>query len=349
MDDFSPDMMPEAEWGFTEDSAPGDVASYYDGTVLLFSQKDRVLPESAPVQQRTLKNTISFAGVGLHSGRSISVSLEPAETGYGIVFQRTDINASPLPARYDYVSETRLCTMLGHPSEPGNIVGTIEHLMAALSAAGVTNLRVLIDGPEMPVLDGSAADFVFLLDCAGVCDQGSEQDRLHILKTVRVEHGDAWVELSPGRSDCFSIDLGINFSAPVIGRQSVSFVLSEPTFRNRIACSRTFVMRQEIEALRAVGLARGGSLKNALVVENDTVLNPDGLRVQDEFVRHKALDVIGDLALAGAPMRGCFRGYKSGHALNNTLLRNLFADPDAWSFGRRATVRKDVPGYSVAA
>ena len=275
--------------------------------------------------QRTLKAAIGCAGVGLHSGRPINVRLVPAAAGHGIVFRRTDLGVS-IPARFDAVVDTRLCTMVGAGQAR---VGMIEHLMAALAASGIDNLLVELDGPEIPVLDGSAEPWLFLLDCAGSAVQDAPRLVIEVLRTVRAEHGDAFAELRPGAAG-LSMALSIDFAAAAIGRQALSFRLGVNSFRRELAAARTFAQRHEIEDLRRAGLAQGGSLDNAVVVDGARVMNPAGLRARDEFVRHKLLDAVGDLALAGGPVQGRFIGHKSGHALNNRLLAALFADDANW-------------------
>ena len=281
--------------------------------------------QSGDGMQHTLKFAIDCAGTGLHSGCQVSVRLLPAPAGHGVVFHRTDLGAS-VAARFDRVADTRLCTVLGE----GDLrVGTVEHLMAALAGARVDNVLVELDGPELPVFDGSSEPWSFLLDCAGLAAQDEARTEIEVLRTVRVEDGDAYAELRPGRSG-LALTLSIDFQAAAIGRQSLSLRLSPDAFRRDLARARTFTQRSEIEGLQRAGLAKGGSLDNAVVVDGNAVLNPAGLRMSDEFVRHKLLDAVGDLALAGAPLRGRFVGHKSGHGLNNRLLAALFADPANW-------------------
>lgn len=277
-------------------------------------------------EQRTLRAPIGCVGIGLHSGRRVSLTLRPAAPDHGIVFRRTDLGTD-VPARFDRVVDTRLCTVL---AEGKARIGTTEHLLAAFAAAGVDNALVEIDGPEVPVFDGSAAPFLFLLDCAGAVAQPVPRRCIEVLRTVRVETADAYAELRPNRVAAFDAALSIAFDAEAIGRQALSLRLSEAVIRHELADARTFTLRSEIEALLAAGLARGGSLDNAVVVDGAAVLNPSGLRRPDEFVRHKLLDLVGDLRLAGAPLQARFIGHRSGHALNNQLLRALFADPSAW-------------------
>ncbi|WP_419728472.1 UDP-3-O-acyl-N-acetylglucosamine deacetylase [Lichenicola sp.] len=284
---------------------------------------------SRAARQHTLGNAISCTGVGLHSGQPVTLTLRPAAEDAGVLFCRTDLGQT-FPAGYDSVIDTRLCTVVAPGSCPEARVATVEHLMAALSACGIDNVLVELDGPEVPVLDGSSAPFVFLIDCAGRVEQSAPRGVIEVLKSVRVEHEGAFAELRPSHGAGLSLSLSIAFEAPAIGCQAYTMRLSEQGFRNELADCRTFTLRSEIEALRQAGLARGGSLDNAVVVDGGSVLNPAGLRRPDEFVRHKMLDAIGDLALAGHPLRGVFIGHCSGHGLNNRLLRALLADRSAW-------------------
>jgi UDP-3-O-[3-hydroxymyristoyl] N-acetylglucosamine deacetylase len=286
-------------------------------------------PLAAVTCQQTLKSAIACVGTGLHSGQRVNLTLRPADPNTGIVFRRTDLGID-IPAQHDNVIDTRLCTQLGLPDQPAARVGTVEHLMAALSAAAIDNAVVELDGPEVPVFDGSSAPFLFLIDCAGKVEQSAPRQVIEILRTVRVEAaGGAFAELRPG---AYGLDmaLSIDFPAAAIGRQALSLALSERSFRAELAQSRTFTMLAEIEAMQAAGLARGGSLSNAIVVDGATVLNPEGLRSRDEFVRHKLLDAVGDLALSGGAIQGRFVAHKTGHALNNRLLHAVFADAANW-------------------
>ena len=275
--------------------------------------------------QRTLKAPISCVGVGLHSGKRVSLTLRPAAANQGILFRRTDLHRD-IPARYSYVADTRLSTVLG---EGGARVGTVEHVMAALFGCGIDNAIVELDGPEPPALDGSAAQFVFLIDCAGIIEQDEPRSAVEICRVVRVTDGDAFAELRPGTVG-LDMSMSIDFAAAAIGRQALTLRLNATSFRRELARARTFGLMEEVDQLRAAGLAQGGSLDNAVVVDQARILNPGGLRVPDEFVRHKLLDAVGDLALAGAPLVGRFVAHRSGHALNNRLLRALFADRAAW-------------------
>jgi UDP-3-O-[3-hydroxymyristoyl] N-acetylglucosamine deacetylase len=277
--------------------------------------------------RRTLKAAIDCVGRGLHGGVDVHVRLRPASVNAGIVFHRTDLKIS-IPARYDLVSDSRLCTVISLPDRPEARVGTIEHLMAALSACRVDDVIVEIDAPELPILDGSAAPFLFLLESAGIAEHGGTREIVEVLRPVRVAHGDAFAELRPhhGAYDTgLELSLAIDFAAAAIGRQALTLALTPESFAAELAAARTFTLAAEVEALRAAGLARGGSLANAIVVDGGKILNPEGLRFADEFVRHKMLDVVGDLALGGV-ISGRFVGSRTGHALNNQLLRALFDD-----------------------
>lgn len=281
-------------------------------------------------RRRTLKGSIGCVGVALHSGRRVSVVLRAAPAGSGIRFRRTDLGGAEILARWDNVIDTRLCTVLGDPAQPDLRVGTVEHVMAALMGCGIDDAVVELDGPELPVFDGSAAPFVFLIDCAGTLSRPGLTEVLEVLRPVRVQHGEAWAELLPNGGDRFEAEVSIDYAAGAIGRQRVAERITPHSFRTAVANARTFGLLEDVEQLHAAGLALGGSLANAVVVDGDRVLNPGGLRRPDEFVRHKLLDAVGDLSLAGAPLRARFVGHRSGHALNNRLLRALFADRGAW-------------------
>ncbi len=277
-----------------------------------------------------LRSAISCVGVGVHSGRRVALTLRPAEAGSGVRFVRTDIGAE-FAAGFDQVVDTRLCTVLGTPSSSARL-STVEHLLAALAGCGVDNVLAEIDGPELPILDGSAAPFVFLIDCAGIVDQDADRPQIDVLRPVRVEEGAASAELLPAGpgGEGFAMSMSIDFAAEAIGRQSLSLQLEPSTFRRELAPARTFTEAAAVARLREAGLAQGGTLDNAVVVDGAHVLNPGGLRMADEFVRHKLVDAVGDLALAGARLHGRFRAHRSGHTLNNRLLRALFDDPSAW-------------------
>ncbi len=291
----------------------------------------QIMVAISPAWQQTLKAPIGCVGVGLHTGRRVSLNLRPADPGHGVVFRRTDLGRD-IQARFDRVVDTRLATVLGDQRWASARVGTVEHLLAALAALGIDNVLVELDGPEVPALDGSAAPFVFLLDCAGVIEQSVPRAQIEIRRTVRVSDGEAFAELRPSVSGRPGLEmaLSIDFAAAAIGRQALSLRLTPETFRSELARARTFTMAEEVTQLRAAGLAQGGSLDNAVVVDQSRILNPGGLRMRDEFARHKLLDAVGDLALAGAPLHGRFIAHRSGHCLNNRLLRALFADASAW-------------------
>ncbi|CAA6604284.1 UDP-3-O-acyl N-acetylglucosamine deacetylase [Rhodospirillaceae bacterium LM-1] len=281
-----------------------------------------------PISQRTLKNPISCTGVGLHSGVKVTMTLKPAPVDHGIVFKRTDIagNGALIPARWDMVDDTRLCTGV---SANGAVVRTIEHLMSALAGSRIDNLLIEITGPEVPVMDGSAQPFVFLIDCAGVVEQDAPRMAIRVLRSIKLQDGDRMVSLEP--ADSFQVDLAIDFASAVINRQEMQVEITSSAFRSEVCRARTFGLEQEVAMLRAAGLAKGGSLNNAVVIGADNkILNEDGLRYDDEFVRHKVLDAVGDLYLAGHPIQGRFQGRCSGHAMNNLLLRALLSDPTAY-------------------
>ncbi|MGE0223966.1 MAG: UDP-3-O-acyl-N-acetylglucosamine deacetylase [Acetobacteraceae bacterium] len=300
-------------------------------TVVQLPSQETACPERAGWRQHTLKSAIGCVGVGVHTGRRVSVTLRPAEAGHGIVFHRTDLNRR-IPARYDRVVDTRLSTVIGDKDWASARVGTIEHLMAAFAAAGIDNALVEVDGPELPILDGSAAPFLFLIDCAGIAEQAEARNVIEIRHAVRVSDGAAYAEFQPlpGLSQAagpvLELDVSIDFTAGAIGRQSSSLRLGTDTFRRGIARARTFALAQEVEQLRAAGFAQGGSLDNAVVVDGDKVLNPGGLRMDNEFACHKLVDAVGDLALAGGALHGRFVAHRAGHALNNRLLRALLAE-----------------------
>ena len=282
------------------------------------------------IRQRTLKNIISATGVGLHTGEKVYMTLRPAAADTGIVFRRIDLpQVVDIKADPYAVGDTRLASCL---EKDGASVGTVEHLMSALAGLGIDNAYVDLSAPEVPILDGSAGPFVFLLQSAGIEEQNAAKRFIRILKTVEVRHGDKWVRLEPYNG--FKIDLGIEFNHPVFerSRQTVSFDFSSTSYIREVSRARTFGFMQDVEAMRAQGLAMGGSLDNAIVMDEYRILNSDGLRYDDEFVKHKALDAIGDLYLLGHPIIGAFSGFKSGHALNNQLLRALLEDSLAWEY-----------------
>jgi UDP-3-O-[3-hydroxymyristoyl] N-acetylglucosamine deacetylase len=286
----------------------------------------------SPVEnhEHTLAAPAICAGLGVHTGEHVRLSIRPAPAGTGVVFVRTDIKDrdNRVPATAEHVVSTRLGTVIGNAK--GVTVSTIEHLMASLSALGVDNAIVELDGPEVPIMDGSALPFVNLLDRAGFRRQETPQRLIEVLKPVIVEEGDKSAALYP--CDRFEMFFEIEFPTAVIGRQSVDVVVTEESFREELASARTFGFLEEVEALRAAGLGRGASLDSVLVIDGDALINPEGLRFPDEFVRHKAMDAVGDLYVLGAPLLARFEGRKAGHALNNRVCRALLADPSAWRF-----------------
>jgi UDP-3-O-[3-hydroxymyristoyl] N-acetylglucosamine deacetylase len=280
------------------------------------------------VRQRTLKSRINCSGVGLHSGRRVMLTIGPAAVNTGIQFKRTDAagKGAIIPARWDRVVDTRLCSVIGNGD--GVVVSTVEHLMAAFAGLGIDNVMVEIDGPEVPIMDGSADAFVFLIECAGIAEQSAPRKRIRVLKSVTVGDNRASATLTP--APFAMLDFALDFANPAIGKQEKSVRVTEDAFKRELSRARTFGFAEEVEMLQKAGLAQGGSLDNAIVIAADRVLNREGLRYGDEFVRHKLLDAMGDLYLAGALIEARFLGTRSGHALNNQLLRALFADPDAW-------------------
>lgn len=280
------------------------------------------------VRQTTLKNAIHCSGVGVHGGQKARMTLAPAEADTGIVFRRTDLPGQPsIPALWRTAVETPLCSKIVD-ADSGASVSTIEHLMAALLGCGVDNAFVEIDGPEVPIMDGSAAPFVFLIECAGIAQLNAPRKAIEVLKTVEVREPHRTARLSPYAG--FAVDFAIAFDSGAVGDQRVTCEVTPTAFKQEIARARTFGFLHEVDQLRKMGLAKGGSLANAIVIDGDEILNPEGLRYADEFVRHKALDSIGDLYMAGRPLLGRFEGDKAGHALTLRLLQALFADPAAW-------------------
>jgi UDP-3-O-[3-hydroxymyristoyl] N-acetylglucosamine deacetylase len=281
------------------------------------------------VRQQTLKNSIHCSGVALHSGAKVSMVLHPAEADTGIVFRRTDsAGGSEVRALWRNAVETPLCTTL--VDAKGNQVATVEHLMSALNACGIDNAVIELNGPEVPIMDGSAAPFVFLIECAGVETQSSPRRALRILSEVSVSEPHRSASLAPGSG--FTVGFEIDFPNTLIGHQEWFTEVSESAFKRDVARARTVGFVQDIEKMRAMGLARGGSLDNAIVVNGQEILNDEGLRFANEFVRHKVLDSIGDLYLVGTPIIGHFQGDRAGHALTLRLLQALFAEEEAWEW-----------------
>ncbi len=278
-------------------------------------------------RQTTLRAAVSLQGHGVHSGSPVSITLRPASSGNGIVFLRTglaDMADRLIRARHNTVSATALCTVVGN-AESGS-VATIEHLMSALAGLGVDNVLIEIDGPEMPIMDGSASEFVTAIQNTGIIALGSARRYLKVLRKVRVEDGRAFAELKPAEEG-FRLDVEIDFDTPVIGRQRHVFDLDPAAYAEEISRARTFGFMRDVEQLWKAGFALGASLDNTVAIGDDKVINPEGLRYSDEFARHKVLDAIGDLALAGYPIIGEFASYCGGHRMNVRILEALFADP----------------------
>jgi UDP-3-O-[3-hydroxymyristoyl] N-acetylglucosamine deacetylase len=280
------------------------------------------------LRQRTIRSAIQSTGVGLHTGRKVTMTLRPAQPETGIVFRRLDLaQAVDIRAEPRAVTDTRLCSAL---EGQGAKVATVEHLMSALAGLGIDNLYVDLTGPEVPIMDGSAGPFVYLLQSAGIEEQRAPKRFFRIRRPVEVRDGDKWARFEP--YDGFRVSFSIVFDHPVFERasQSLTIDFAETSYTKEVARARTFGFVQDVEALRDAGLALGGSLDNAVVLDEYRVLNVDGLRYADEFVKHKVLDAIGDLYLVGHPLIGGFSAHKSGHALNNQLLRATLEQADAW-------------------
>jgi UDP-3-O-[3-hydroxymyristoyl] N-acetylglucosamine deacetylase len=286
------------------------------------------LQEYTHAFQHTLAGPAIFAGLGVHTGEHVRVAIRPAAADAGVVFVRTDVKDrdNRVAVSGEGVIRTELGTVIGNAA--GVTVSTIEHLMAAMAALGVDNAVVELDGPEVPIMDGSAEPFVQILDRAGRRRQDTPRRYIEITDRIEVIDGDKWATLTP--SDRFEVAFEIAFDSAAIGRQRVDVVADEAGFRKELSNCRTFGFLKDVEALRAKGLARGGSMDNAVVLDGDRVLNPEGLRRPDEFVRHKALDAVGDLYVLGMPIVGRFEGVLAGHGLNNLLVRQLLAQPQAW-------------------
>jgi UDP-3-O-[3-hydroxymyristoyl] N-acetylglucosamine deacetylase len=280
------------------------------------------------LKQRTLKAATKTTGVGLHTGARVELGLRPAPVDTGIVFNRTDL-AQPvaIPAQAANVGDTRLSSTL---RQGGTSVSTVEHLMSALAGVGIDNLYVDVAGPEIPIMDGSAGPFVFLLQSAGIVEQQANKRYVRVLAPVVVNDGDKWARFEP--FDGFKLDFTIDFPHPVFGSENRQVVVdfAENSYAKEVARARTFGFMQDVEAMRAAGLGLGGSLQNAIVLDEFKVLNSEGLRYDNEFVRHKVLDAIGDIYLLGHALIGQYTAYKSGHGLNNLLARALLARPEAF-------------------
>jgi UDP-3-O-[3-hydroxymyristoyl] N-acetylglucosamine deacetylase len=308
--------------------------------------------------QSTVKSAVTFTGRGLHTGKPVRMTVRPASADYGIWFRRTDVTDGDalVPARWDAVTQSRLCTVIENAS--GVSVSTVEHIMAALAGCGIHNALVEIDAGEVPILDGSAVPFVQGLLARGLRTQAAPVRAVRVLKAVEVRDGDAVARLEP--ADMLEINFHIDFADAAIGTQEKHMSLANGAFVRELCDSRTFCLQSDVDAMREKGLALGGTLENAVVFDGDRVVSPGGLRHADEPVRHKMLDALGDLALAGGPVLGRYTGDRAGHAMTNRLLHALFADPDAFiwvdcgpTMGTKlpgvGVIRADIPNVSRAA
>jgi len=299
--------------------------------------------------QTTLRNRVSVSGLGVHSAAPAQLVLHPADADSGVSFLRTGLPGGRerlLKADRANVTHTALCTMLGDAS--GASIGTVEHLLSAISGLQIDNILIEIDGPETPIMDGSAAPFVAAIDQAGVVQQSRPRRHLKVLKPVRVEHQGGYAEFHPADRG-FRIDIEIAFDSPAIGRQRCTFNLDPKTFRREIARARTFGFVRDVKKLWEAGYALGSSLENSVAIDNDAILNPEGLRYADEFVRHKALDAVGDLSLAGAPIVGVYKSHRPGHKLNSMALDALFADRSAYEFVDASSAKSVFQGFGSGA
>jgi UDP-3-O-[3-hydroxymyristoyl] N-acetylglucosamine deacetylase len=292
-------------------------------------------------RQTTIGREIELSGTGVHSGAPVSLVLHPAEadTGFRFLVTKRGRIISEIPADVRYVKNLTLCTVLGDDS--GVTVGTVEHLLAALRGLNVDNCYIEIDAREVPIMDGSAASFVAAIDGVGIRELSHPRKFLKVLRPVRVEDGSSWGELAPHSS--FHLDVEIDFDTPLIGRQRLALDMNAGAFRNEVSRARTFGFMRDVESLWKAGLGRGASRDNTKALGDEKIMNSDGLRYPQEFVRHKMLDAVGDLALAGAPIVGSYRSVRGGHRLNARVLQALFADAEAWTIVRAPWVRETVP------
>ncbi|MTH77293.1 UDP-3-O-acyl-N-acetylglucosamine deacetylase [Paracoccus aestuariivivens] len=297
--------------------------------------------------QTTIAQKAQFRGVGLHSGAAVRLAILPAPANHGIVFVRVDLGGVRIPARWDHVTPSQLCTLLDNGK--GATVSTVEHVMAALAGTGITNAIVEVNGPEVPILDGSSEPFVKGIVRAGIRTlNGTEMRAIRILRPVEVHHGQGFARLSP--ADHLEIHFDIDFEDAAIGHQEKRLDMANGSFIHELMDSRTFCRQSDVVQMQQNGLALGGTYLNAVVIDGDRILSPGGLRHSDEAVRHKMLDAVGDLALAGAPLLGRYTGHRAGHAMTNKLLRALFAAPDAWEWVTLTpTMQRKLPGAGVVA
>lgn len=276
------------------------------------------------IAQRTLNHSIRCSGIGLHSGKKIQLVLHPADENAGITFSRSDLGIS-IPAKAGFVTDTRLCTTIGRD---GIHISTVEHLLSALAGLGIDNAHIEVNGPEVPVMDGSSAPFVFLIQCAGIREQKAAKKVLRVLKRVSLEEGNKSCSLHPASG--FKVSYLLDYDHPLLREREVSIDFSTQAYTKEVSRARTFGFLHEIESLQKAGLALGGSLENAIVLDQHRVINEGGLRYEDECVRHKILDTLGDLSLAGLPIAGAFEGARTGHEMNHRLVTTLLADESAW-------------------
>ncbi|HXF54222.1 MAG TPA: UDP-3-O-acyl-N-acetylglucosamine deacetylase [Hyphomicrobiaceae bacterium] len=301
-------------------------------------------------RQTTIAREIELEGKGVHSGAPVALVLHPAEAdvGHRFLVSRRGRFIADIPASVDNVRNLTLCTVLG--DESGVSISTVEHLLAALRGLGVDNCYIEVDSKEVPIMDGSSAAFVAAIDEAGIRELTKTRSYIKVLKTVRVEEGECWGEISPHSG--FHLDVEIDFDTPVIGRQRLSLEMTPGVFRNEIACARTFGFMRDVEKLWKAGLALGAALDNTVAIGDDRILNPEGLRHPQEFVRHKMLDAVGDLALAGHQLLGAYRSVRGGHRLNVHVLKAMFADSSAWTLVQAPRLREPITrhaGYALAA
>ncbi|MDX8404875.1 MAG: UDP-3-O-acyl-N-acetylglucosamine deacetylase [Mariprofundus sp.] len=295
------------------------------------------------ITQRTLNHSIRCSGIGLHSGRKIQLVLHPAAENSGITFVRSDLGVE-IPARADCVTDTRLCTTIGQGDAH---ISTVEHLLSALSGLGVDNARIEVGGAEVPIMDGSSAPFVFLIQCAGIREQTQAKKVMRILKRIQVEEGDKRCCLYPAAG--FSVSYLLDYDHPLLRKRSVKIDFSRQAYTREISRARTFGFLHEVEALQKAGLALGGSLENAIVLDKHRVVNEGGLRYEDECVRHKILDTLGDLALAGYPIVGAFEGELTGHDMNHKLVTAMLADPSSYRIEELQAEKADKETVMTAA
>ncbi len=300
------------------------------------------------IKQRTLKQAAKVTGIGLHSGKKVTLTLRPAPANTGIIYARTDLDPVVyFPASADSIRDTTLCTCM--INDDGVRISTVEHLNAAMSALGLDNLIVEVDAPEIPIMDGSSSPFIYLLLDAGIEEQNAPKKFIRIKQTVRVEEGDKWAEFKP-YSHGLKLDFTIDFTHPMITKEVRNYKMefSAQHFIQQLSRARTFTFMKDVEYLQSIGLALGGSLDNAIVLDEYRILNEEGLRFKNELVRHKMLDAVGDLFMCGYNILGDFKAYKSGHGLNNKLLRAVLANQSAWEFVTFADKQQIPQGYQAS-